>query len=116
MDEKITPPEKRARLKETLKRLDDILAKNSYHAKNNPTVADISTLSTFLTLQSSFRNYGEIPNVNAWLERWQALQGFKENLTGKILRFFSLEKLKLKGKCAIEALIKTKGTLSISMN
>jgi glutathione S-transferase len=86
-DENNTPSEKVARLKETLKQLDKILESSLYVAGDNPTIADISTLSTFILFESTFKDYDDIPNVSAWYERCRALQGFQENVSGKIERF-----------------------------
>lgn len=80
------PADKITKLKETLKILEEILDTNLYVAGNNPTIADISTLSTFIMFQGTFRDFQEIPNVKAWYQRCQLLPGFQENIAGRVDR------------------------------
>lgn len=83
------------KLKETLKIFEDILEKNSYLAGNHVTLADISVLSSFIMFQSTFTNYGNLPNLSAWYKRCQSLPGFEENLTGgeAIEKLMALKKM-----------------------
>jgi Glutathione S-transferase, C-terminal domain len=82
------PTDKIAKLRDTLKILESILEKSLYVAGNDPTIADISMLSTFIMFQSTFKDYEDIPNINAWFERCQSLEGFEENVAGKIDKLF----------------------------
>lgn len=82
------PADKIAKLRETLNLLDSFLQENSYVAGNNPTIADISILSTFIMFQSTFMDYGEIPNVNVWFKKCQSLEGFQENIDGNLSIFY----------------------------
>lgn len=76
------PADKIAKLKETLKILEDALEGELFFAGKNPTLADISILSTYIMFSCTFEDYGEIPNINAWYNRCQSLPGFEENAAG----------------------------------
>lgn len=94
------PADKIFKLKDILKLLESFLEKSLYFAGDQPTLVDISILSTYILFKSTFINYGNLPNVEAWFQRCQSLPGFKENCAGSK---------------AIEALMTTKGISPISL-
>lgn len=73
------------KLRETLNLLESFLEGKLFVTGNNPTIADISILSTFIMFQSTFKDYEDIPNITAWFKRCEALEGFEENISGNNL-------------------------------
>lgn len=75
------PSDKIAKLKETLRIFESFLEGNLYMTGSCPTILDLSVLSSYMMLKSTFRDYGELPNMSAWFERMKKLPGFEENET-----------------------------------
>lgn len=80
MGETNVPADKAVKLKNNLKVLDDILEGNLYLTGEEPSIADISILSTFVMFKSSFTDMGDIQNVDAWFKHCENLPGFEENV------------------------------------
>lgn len=88
------PADKYDKLRNTLKLLESFLENNLYFAGNRPTLADVSIFATFMMLQNTFDNYGELPKLREWYKRCQSLPGFEENLASSS-KFLAGKKISL---------------------
>lgn len=74
--------DKIAKLKTTLELLESFLETDLYFAGDQPTLADVSILASFILFRKTFDDFGELPKLSEWYERCQSLPGFEESFAG----------------------------------